>query len=87
MGKVVRLTSYGFHKYINSKNIFKSLKESALQHASSPPLCSKEMEMRVIAHTVKTMLHHKIKLINDILKEDGRNSAQSQRKLKILLHK
>ncbi len=87
VGRAARLLGYCFQTRLKSDKIMLSLKQTVLEYVDIPPMCSDELEKKIVAHLVKTLFFHKLKRLNDEVKESGRNSTQSRQKLKILTHK
>ncbi len=86
IGDAARILGFCFRHYLGNNSIQKSLQKAVLECPTMPVFCTEEMKNRIVTHLVKTLFFHKLKVINDEIKESGKNSGQSQRKLKILTH-
>ncbi len=86
IGGIARIVNYCCKKYLKSPCFLESVQLAARQHVLGPSFCTPEIEKKIIGHTAKTLFHHKLKLLNESLKEEGKKSKASVRKLKILKH-
>ena len=86
VGKAARILGFCFNKYLGSDKIKASLCNAVLEHVEQPLFCSDEIGEKLVEHIVRTLFLNKLKRINDGLRESGRNSTQSRRKLQILTH-
>ncbi len=83
VGSIARLVNYCCKRYLSRNCFLQSLNDVVKTRIIPPQLCSPEMIEKIMKHTVKTLFHYKLKLLNEKVKDDGK---KSKRKLKILKH-
>ncbi len=80
---IVLVTNFLFFRYIALCGISAFVKQAVLKFIAPPAFCSNNIREKFVTHTIRTLLHYKVKWLNESIRTDFQKSAK---KLKVLRH-